>query len=512
MVNFFIMRLVTLLVILAFCIDEPCKGQDDTVFYSKIFDVDVGVGKGSYPIDFIFYDEYIYVFAISICDDTTHCLSIFEVDRTGEITNLSVVPKFYIGNDLPVELDGSSVIISGHQLDTTRPIEFINYNMETRIWNRIASENNIGKVINGGIRTINGVPSTYQSVFNYTTERYETSLAHWDIGLEEIVEYFDYGPYSNSDAIFDLQESTTDSIVLISRFPPSAGLYEYRISAIESDGSLSTVYSFKDAIFTEPTLLSTQGGNYYFGSFDHPEIPFPPSTGRINKVDGYTHELEWSLALPSDPYDFRSYYIYDLYEMANGDLVMCGAIEVFDEIGFAYTGFIASTSESGILRWLRIYKIPFLNIENEQLEYRRALLRRVKEDGNGNIYALGYCYKDDDEGVSILRSWMISVDNDGCLEPNNCAETNIITSLENTGGNNNEDSAPAIYPNPVRGMIYFKETSTFRYEISDCNGRILLAGRASESIEVGFLRAGVYFVKFSDSRGDRIWVKRFVKL
>jgi hypothetical protein len=58
-----------------------------------------------------------------------------------------------------------------------------------------------------------------------------------------------------------------------------------------------------------------------------------------------------------------------------------------------------------------------------------------------------------------------------------------------------DTNSPVIFPNPAQEILYFSEETAF--EIIDMQGSILLKSATPvQSVHIGNLRAGVYFVRF----------------
>lgn len=70
------------------------------------------------------------------------------------------------------------------------------------------------------------------------------------------------------------------------------------------------------------------------------------------------------------------------------------------------------------------------------------------------------------------------------------------------------------YPNPTNGMVYVSASNnagTFNYEVTDANGRVIatavnaINGAATTSIDLSRVEIGVYFIRLSNTTGDKVY-------
>lgn len=71
-----------------------------------------------------------------------------------------------------------------------------------------------------------------------------------------------------------------------------------------------------------------------------------------------------------------------------------------------------------------------------------------------------------------------------------------------------------VYPNPTNGMVYVSASNnagTFNYEVTDANGRVIatavnaINGAATTSIDLSKVETGVYFIRLSNTTGDKVY-------
>lgn len=70
------------------------------------------------------------------------------------------------------------------------------------------------------------------------------------------------------------------------------------------------------------------------------------------------------------------------------------------------------------------------------------------------------------------------------------------------------------YPNPTNGLVYVSASNnagTFNYEVTDANGRVIatavnaINGAATTSIDLSKVETGVYFIRLSNTTGDKVY-------
>ncbi|MEQ8239590.1 MAG: cadherin domain-containing protein [Cyclobacteriaceae bacterium] len=104
----------------------------------------------------------------------------------------------------------------------------------------------------------------------------------------------------------------------------------------------------------------------------------------------------------------------------------------------------------------------------------------------------------DDEGATYEQELTITILND----PTDDDEENILGSELNIEA--------TLYPNPARNILYTGKFTDFyeRFTITDVNGKVIMKGLLTPSIDVTDLKSGVYFIKLSKRQNSEI--KKFI--
>lgn len=82
-----------------------------------------------------------------------------------------------------------------------------------------------------------------------------------------------------------------------------------------------------------------------------------------------------------------------------------------------------------------------------------------------------------------------------------CAIPSAISNLSNT--------AFAVYPNPTNGIVYF--LGTFNAQVTNGVGQVVLNNRNANSLDISNQPAGIYFITFTDDKGQLLQQSKVVK-
>lgn len=101
------------------------------------------------------------------------------------------------------------------------------------------------------------------------------------------------------------------------------------------------------------------------------------------------------------------------------------------------------------------------------------------------------------------------------LTSQNGCDSIITLNLSISGVGIGEDEMKfEFYPNPTNGMVYVSASNnagTFNYEVTDANGRVIatavnaINGAATTSIDLSRVEIGVYFIRLSNTTGDKVY-------
>lgn len=89
---------------------------------------------------------------------------------------------------------------------------------------------------------------------------------------------------------------------------------------------------------------------------------------------------------------------------------------------------------------------------------------------------------------------------------NNCKNISDRIFIDETSVNENNQSNPTIYPNPVKDYMYLNSKSNQYFEIYNLLGELILTGNYNEKIDLHDLYYGIYYIKINDK------LFKFIKL
>lgn len=197
---------------------------------------------------------------------------------------------------------------------------------------------------------------------------------------------------------------------------------------------------------------------------------------------------------------------------ANGDII--GAGYAWTDIG--YTGWMIRVTSEAELVWERYIQ------DNRLAENVYTELRDVAESADGSVAAAGFWSSGDaaSDGGNTLRTWLVKLDADGCLEPGCISDTiHLMRSVATEEVAREPGVSVQINPNPVEQQLHFEVSgvnflaSQLRYTITGRDGRILQSGPMSNStmnIDVNGLPSGMHFFSIT-SKHRFLATRRFIK-
>ena len=201
----------------------------------------------------------------------------------------------------------------------------------------------------------------------------------------------------------------------------------------------------------------------------------------------------------------KARYILRLKCLKNGDIMGCGQYAELAAIPrINLSPWLFRMSSEGELLWERTY----FDIDSVEMESRRGAFYDFIELSNGDIIATGYLKYEDDDMV-IMR-----VDSNGCLNPKDCHEVNILTENKDipTDHTNFE-----LYPNPVDNKLLISVPEgniKLDYIITDISGKSITNGIIFSSpteINLDNFLPGIYFIHLYD-KNNYLGSQKFVKL
>jgi hypothetical protein len=197
---------------------------------------------------------------------------------------------------------------------------------------------------------------------------------------------------------------------------------------------------------------------------------------------------------------------------ANGDII--GAGYAWTDIG--YTGWMIRVTSDAELVWERYIQ------DNRLADNVNTELRDIDECADGSIAAAGLWISGETprDGGNTLRSWVVKLDANGCLEPGCSSDTIHLKRPVAVEEVEREPSAAIqINPNPVEGNLHLEISGLnvpfdrLKYTIASSGGSILQSGLVSGNsmdIAVGGLPSGLHFFSITDEY-RLLAVRRFIK-
>ena len=263
-----------------------------------------------------------------------------------------------------------------------------------------------------------------------------TTIYGIDIATKALKTSWKFKDKAAENYCFDFQKNSFGNFVYQNipsdAFSGSQANIDRRIVEINADGDQLNYISFKDGDKDNNALIVLKDGEYLIASEESLFGRFLNPNGFVSKVKQDLTEIDWELKLPTDPhYDQRLYRTSDFLQLEDGSVMACGS--VFDEIDdveldHSWCGFLAKISNDGKLLWLKVYKIPQFYDKGTYGKLANSFLFNLLKAQNGNFVMTGVTALID--SLNIEKAiWILNVDQNGCIEGEECTDIILLDSI-----------------------------------------------------------------------------------
>ncbi len=470
--------------------------------FSKTYDFEISPENLTWSCD-VDVDKIIVLNHHTCYADENICTSISHLDFNGELQYVKVKPNFQMATSNALLINEDSLIMVGVEVEPILPDRYIDIirsdkKLEEETILTIGNEGE--SALSVGIEKIDSFYYIYGNVYEFENESSNAQVIKLDTNLNIIWDKrYRYGGTLNY-AIF-LQPTNDGNLVFMNAVSVNEGT-NFHIVKIDKDGNEISKYNYIDLpIHLGPVLLASQEGDYYFPSRLEPQIDFPSSQGRINKLNADMETLEWSFLLPADPFtNNRTHTTNQIIQADNGDIIACGS--VWDAVpdnsqDSKWNGFVIRLSQEGEMLDYNIYKLPS-DINPEELgQYKDSYLYGIQQTETGGFVAHGITSFKDIDGIHQLDMWILSIDENGCLDQYGCDETTILTSVNSPSL---DASSTTVYPNPTSDFVSIDNKKYTDYRIFNNQGQLVDRGAKKEKIDVHHLPKGTYYLQLMDNK------------
>lgn len=272
------------------------------------------------------------------------------------------------------------------------------------------------------------------------------------------------------------------------------------------DQNFNKVWSYQsednDINFTVPRACELNDGRIVI-AYTNPIGGFYLHSVRTLNPDGsldWQYDYEW--------YGSRTREISRLKKLRNGDIMGSGRYSELEQIPrIGDSPWLFRMSPEGELLWEHIY----YEVDSTLGEFgnsREGTLLDFVEMDNGDIMAVGN-FRYNDKDMLIMR-----VDSNGCLDPNYCHETNLLTAIPDISPKIINDIL--IIPNPAQEKISIEfDTPMYQLEVEiiDMSGqKVAISSMINGHVDMGTftLPKGLYLVNVKQG-GQIVATGKFVK-
>ena len=187
--------------------------------------------------------------------------------------------------------------------------------------------------------------------------------------------------------------------------------------------------------------------------------------------------------------------------LKNGDILGMGAYQELATFPLVHSApWIIRMSQDGDIRWQRV----FFDLNPSVNESRFGLVEDVIELENGDLFGVGSMR------YEIPTSIVFKIDQNGCLDANDCGILQIITNSKDI----QEAKEFSIYPNPATDFvnIALEYKEGLSYILVDEVGRKIADGEIHEngtSLDVSNVDSGLYYILLS-YKGSIVGTKKVI--
>ena len=459
-----------------------CQSFGQTTF-SNVFSLKHGNQNILTDIDINNNFDTTFIAVYNLCQKDTSvnvfssCTSISTLDFRGLVYQSQLLDSFAPeGTNRLLLTERGRLILTGHWHEPFdgRPIVMLEFDDELLI-------NNVFEysAIPGLAPNNEGIIETEESYYlygykiNYSVNKRYSHIVKINKQTSSVIWDTCYYRATGLNQCHSLASLSSASLVYSQYFEDRVGSgddYGIQIMKMNTDGILLDSFEFRDPLDDVTRIFVDSQKKLYFSSWSNPENWQELSYGRINKIDTFLQNIEWSYLLPVDFYtNARNYIIYNFKETIDGDILACGTVwdegedgHMVDPLNHTWNGFISRISPEGNPRWTHIYRLPntYHDLPNEEFgDYFYSIINNVFELPTGHIFAGGTMYLSGLQQISKAdtsdnsKIWYLQVDANGCIEGEECAEVVVLDGLISNLGEIPFKKAIGIFPNPTNGEI-----------------------------------------------------------
>lgn len=335
----------------------------------------------------------------------------------------------------------NNFLVSGHEIGKNRDTKFYEFNSDLEDQREFSIQSADAETIgNEGNFVDDSILYSYGLLLK--DELMYANIKKYNLKTDAIIWDKNYKKGKRFNQIWDFQKTHDGNFIFImyhkDAYAGSDSNSGYQIIKIDDAGKTLDTFNHSDLGADKQRILPSKDGAIYYSTDDNPFNPVIPSNGHINKLTENMDTILWSLELPSNAFtDGNRYEIYDYIQANNGDILACGKVwhmpggPLVAGINATWNGFVARVSQKGDLEWVRIYRLPNDNPKLPKTDYgnfRPGQIDKILEIEDGNFVLGGTAYYNNTQidglqfGDTLSLMWIMVVDENGCIEGEECAE------------------------------------------------------------------------------------------
>ncbi len=481
-----------------------CLNLEAQFYGYTLLDIEKDGGNFPYNIEYI-NEEFLFILSGDIFENKLGS----QISLLNE--NLEIIEHVYDtidhGNHNPIFIDSEgNYILSGHRFGSMIDPIFI------KRGNFFTKESELTYVLNDGNSKSNeGLLLNSNKLFVYGDSKINTTgFVKGYIGIFDTASYaldtlIYYNQNANENHIRNLQVLSDSTMVFMNDAETGSDKFYY-LTKIDFNGNVIDSFQYISSFSFIPRSCVTNSGDIIFNSTNF-LVEDANSLGKIHKLDKDFKTVVWSYILKQTPQVVDRYWVHDIIELQNEDLLVAG--QYFEGISgdtAQYYGFLQRLSKDGEPIWFKRYHIPFTEPHPTAEWINFAYFARVKEREDGSFIVLGRTRSLEPDINFYL--WMLSLTSEGCLsiEEDVCDPTGIIVHTDDITTPSFSQQSLVTYPNPTSGIcnVRLPESMSGTYSVFDIFGATILKGSflLQSEIELRLNNVGMYSIRVFDSKGN----------
>lgn len=391
-----------------------------------------------YPWELHFHNNRYYILSSHLClSNPVHfCAGLTKLSSEGRVLKKRLFNNFLHTVDCFLEYN-DGFLISGHQYGNFHTTTILEIDTNLNIVNIFSTDTSEYSRHNLGMQVFQNDIYVYGKSGKDSVGIYLTKLSGKNFNTLWTKEY----NLGMKRGILDF-DTTDKELVYVSQFdmrPAGAnqeGEYEFEIMKLDTAGNTLDSFVLVGDDFYKAgylNIICTDNRNNLYFTTEYTLTDEYNGGGVINKINHTLDSILWSIPLPKSniPILYGRFYSINKIIQDRNCIIACGRVNSgrvkHSSVGYILQGFIVKLTLSGEVRWIHYYRFPKDNPDNITGNYKFSQLCDIIKNKFGGYSATGFIqYYQNPDSLLQIDHWLLSVDENGCLDGEECSEVIVI--------------------------------------------------------------------------------------